>query len=174
MQTQEDYDRRMSDEASSFRFDPDLRFHTELFGFDRVEVLSYIERISAANAEKARALEDTIAALQHDLTGAHRQGSVLEQKANQVFSELEFQKKRAEDAVAEAAVLRTEMDKANDEIAAVRSRLFAQEQENETLRNDNTHLNETVADLTRALQQRGVAQPEWRVAPMRVVLHFAS
>lgn len=163
MQTQEGYERRADNGESSFRFDPDLRFHTELFGFDRVEVLSYIERISAANAEKARALEDTIAALQHDLTGAHRQGSVLEQKANQVFSELEFQKKRAEDAVAEAAVLRTEMDKANDEIAAVRSRLFAQEQENETLRNDNTHLNETVADLTRALEQRGVAQPEWRV-----------
>lgn len=163
MQTQDGYDRRTDSGDASFRFDPDLRFHTELFGFDRVEVLSYIERISAANAEKARALEDTIAALQHDLTGAHRQGSVLEQKANQVFSELEFQKKRAEDAVAEAAALRTEMDKANDEIAAVRSRLFAQEQENETLRNDNTHLNETVADLTRALEQRGVAQPEWRI-----------
>ena len=70
----------------SLRFDPELRFHTELFGFDRVEVLSYIERISAANAEKARALEETIAALQHDLTGAHRQGSVLEQKADKVFS----------------------------------------------------------------------------------------
>lgn len=163
MQTRNDYDLQSDNGASSFRFDPDLRFHTELFGFDRVEVLSYIERISAANAEKARALEDTIAALQHDLSGAHRQGSVLEQKANQVFSELEFQKKRAEDAVAEADALRTEMDRANDEIAAVRSRLFAQEQENETLRNDNTHLNETVADLTRALQQRGVAQPEWRV-----------
>ena len=163
MQIQEDYGRRTDDGEASFRFDPDLRFHTELFGFDRVEVLSYIERISAANAQKARALEETIAALQHDLTGAHRQGSVLEQKANQVFSELEFQKKRAEDAVAEAAALRTEMDRANDEIAAVRSRLFAQEQENETLRNDNSHLNETVADLTRALEQRGVAQPEWRV-----------
>ena len=163
VQTRNDYDLREDNGGASFRFDPDLRFHTELFGFDRVEVLSYIERISAANEEKARALEETITALQHDLTGAHRQGSVLEQKANQVFSELEFQKKRAEDAVAEAAVLRTEMDKANDEIAAVRSRLFAQEQENETLRNDNTHLNETVADLTRALQQRGMAQPEWRV-----------
>lgn len=167
MQTQEGYDRRTDDGEASFRFDPDLRFHTELFGFDRVEVLSYIERISAANAEKARALEDTIAALQHDLTGAHRQGSVLEQKANQVFSELEFQKKRAENAVAEAAALRTEMDRANDEIAAVRSRLFAQEQENETLRNDNSHLNETVADLTRALEQRGAAQPEWRIEGAR-------
>ncbi len=147
----------------SLRFDPELRFHTELFGFDRVEVLSYIERISAANAEKARALEETIAALQHDLTGAHRQGSVLEQKADKVFSELEFQKKRAQDAVAEAAALRTEMDKANDEIAAARSRLFAQEQENEALRSDNSRLSETVADLTRTLEQRGAAQPEWRV-----------
>ncbi len=169
MQTQKNRDFLAESEETSFRFDPDLRFHTELFGFDRVEVLSYIERISAANAEKARALEETIAALQHDLTGAHRQGSVLEQKANQVFSELEFQKKRAEDAVAEADALRTEMDKANDEIAAVRSRLFAQEQENETLRNDNTHLNETVADLTRALEQRGVTQPEWRVENARPV-----
>ena len=43
-----------------------------------VEVLSYIERIAAANAEKARALEDTIAALQKDLTGVRRQGSPLE------------------------------------------------------------------------------------------------
>ena len=114
---------------------PETEFHTELFGFNRVEVLSYIERISAANAEKARALEDTIAALQKDLTGVRRQGSTLAQKAKQVFNELENQKKRAEDAVAEAAALRTEVDKANDEIAAVRSRLFAREQENAAERN---------------------------------------
>lgn len=162
MQVQDGYSSPIDAEAS-FRFDPDLRFHTELFGFDRVEVLSYIERISAANEEKARALEETIAALQHDLSGAHRRSSTLEQKANQVFSELESQKKRAEDAVAEAAALRTEMDQANDEIAAVRSRLFAQEQENKTLKSDNNRLSETVADLTRALEQRGVTQPEWRV-----------
>ncbi|MFR9161849.1 MAG: hypothetical protein ACLVJ8_16570 [Ruthenibacterium lactatiformans] len=31
---------------------PETEFHTELFGFNRVEVLSYIERISAANAGK--------------------------------------------------------------------------------------------------------------------------
>lgn len=71
---------------------PETEFHTELFGFNRVEVLSYIERISAANAEKARALEDTIAALQKDLTGVRRQGSTLAQKAKQVFNELENQK----------------------------------------------------------------------------------
>ena len=64
---------------------PETEFHTELFGFNRVEVLSYIERISAANAEKARALEDTIAALQKDLTGVRRQGSTLAQKAKQVY-----------------------------------------------------------------------------------------
>ncbi len=130
---------------------PETEFHTELFGFNRVEVLSYIERISAANAEKARALEDTIAALQKDLTGVRRQGSTLAQKAKQVFNELENQKKRAEDAVAEAAALRTEVDKANDEIAAVRSRLFAREQENAALKSDNARLSETVDDLTRAL-----------------------
>ena len=125
---------------------PETEFHTELFGFNRVEVLSYIERISAANAEKARALEDTIAALQKDLTGVRRQGSTLAQKAKQVFNELENQKKRAEDAVAEAAALRTEVDKANDEIAAVRSRLFAREQENAALKSDNARLSETVDD----------------------------
>ena len=138
---------------------PETEFHTELFGFNRVEVLSYIERISAANAEKARALEDTIAALQKDLTGVRRQGSTLAQKAKQVFNELENQKKRAEDAVAEAAALRTEVDKANDEIAAVRSRLFAREQENAALNSDNARLSETVDDLTRALTRRGAPLP---------------
>ena len=138
---------------------PETEFHTELFGFNRVEVLSYIERISAANAEKARALEDTIAALQKDLTGVRRQGSTLAQKAKQVFNELENQKKRAEDAVAEAAALRTEVDKANDEIAAVRSRLFAREQENAALKSDNARLSETVDDLTRALTRRGAPLP---------------
>ena len=136
---------------------PETEFHTELFGFNRVEVLSYIERISAANAEKARALEDTIAALQKDLTGVRRQGSTLAQKAKQVFNELENQKKRAEDAVAEAAALRTEVDKANDEIAAVRSRLFAREQENAALKSDNARL--SVDDLTRALTRRGAPLP---------------
>ena len=138
---------------------PETEFHTELFGFNRVEVLSYIERISAANAEKARALEDTIAALQKDLTGVRRQGSTLAQKAKQVFNELENQKKRAEDAVAEATALRTEVDKANDEIAAVRSRLFAREQENAALKSDNARLSETVDDLTRALTRRGAPLP---------------
>ena len=138
---------------------PETEFHTELFGFNRVEVRSYIERISAANAEKARALEDTIAALQKDLTGVRRQGSTLAQKAKQVFNELENQKKRAEDAVAEAAALRTEVDKANDEIAAVRSRLFAREQENAALKSDNARLSETVDDLTRALTRRGAPLP---------------
>lgn len=138
---------------------PETEFHTELFGFNRVEVLSYIERISAANAEKVRALEDTIAALQKDLTGVRRQGSTLAQKAKQVFNELENQKKRAEDAVAEAAALRTEVDKANDEIAAVRSRLFAREQENAALKSDNARLSETVDDLTRALTRRGAPLP---------------
>mgnify|MGYP000667905011 CR=1 FL=1 len=143
---------------------PETEFHTELFGFNRVEVLSYIERISAANAEKARALEDTIAALQKDLTGVRRQGSTLAQKAKQVFNELENQKKRAEDAVAEAAALRTEVDKANDEIAAVRSRLFAREQENAALKSDNARLSETVDDLTRALTRRGAPG---RTRPLR-------
>lgn len=161
--TWEEYSSPQENGESSLRFDPELRFHTELFGFDRVEVLSYIERISAANAEKARALQDTITALQHDLMGARQKGGTLEQKADKVFNELAFQKKRAEDAVAEAAALRTEVDKANDEIAAVRSRLFAQEQENEALRGDNSRLSETVAELTRTLEQRGVAQPAWRV-----------
>ncbi len=138
---------------------PETEFHTELFGFNRVEVLSYIERISAANAEKARALEDTIAALQKDLTGRAPAGSTLAQKAKQVFNELENQKKRAEDAVAEAAALRTEVDKANDEIAAVRSRLFAREQENAALKSDNARLSETVDDLTRALTRRGAPLP---------------
>ena len=143
---------------------PETEFHTELFGFNRVEVLSYIERISAANAEKARALEDTIAALQKDLTGVRRQGSTLAQKAKQVFNELENQKKRAEDAVAEAAALRTEVDKANDEIAAVRSRLFAREQENAALKSDNARLSETVDDLTRALTRRGAPLPAGQTA----------
>lgn len=142
----------------------ETEFHTELFGFNRVEVLSYIERISAANAEKARALEDTIAALQKDLTGVRRQGSTLAQKAKQVFNELENQKKRAEDAVAEAAALRTEVDKANDEIAAVRSRLFAREQENAALKSDNARLSETVDDLTRALTRRGAPLPAGQTA----------
>lgn len=159
-------DDMMHQDDSSFE-DSDLRFHTELFGFNRVEVLSYIERISAANAEKARALEDTIAALQRDLTQARQQGGPLAQKARQVFAALETQKKRAEDAVAEASALRAEVDQANDEIAAVRSRLFAKEQENEALRQDNDRLNETVEDLTRALTKRGAsaaaAQPDVQV-----------
>lgn len=143
---------------------PETEFHTELFGFNRVEVLSYIERISAANAEKAQALEDTIAALQKDLTGARQQGGALAQKAKQVFNELENRKKRAEDAVAEAAALRTEVGKANDEIAAVRSRLFAKEQENAALKSDNARLSETVDDLTRALTRRGMPLPTERAA----------
>ena len=45
-------------------------FRGELFGFNRVEVLSYIERISAANAEKAKALGETIEKLQKELSAS--------------------------------------------------------------------------------------------------------
>ncbi len=136
------------------------KFRTELFGFDRVEVLTYIERISAANAEKARALADTIESLQRDLTDARGQSSALERQARAVFNELQTEKKRAENAVAEADALRAEVKKANDEKAAIQSRLFAQEQENATLQGDNARLSATVENLKRALSQNEERAPQ--------------
>ena len=139
------------------------RFRTEFFGFDRVEVLTYIERISDANAQKARALEEAITALQKDLYDAQGRTSTLERKADEVFSELKIEKKRAEEAVAEADALRKEVKKANDEIAAVRSRLFARDQENATLKNDNARLTQTVDNLTQELSS-GVVRITGRLA----------
>ncbi len=133
--------------------DAETRFRTELFGFDRVEVLSYIEKISAANAEKARALEQTITQLQQGISVTQQREDAIKQKARQVLEVLENQKKRAEDAVAEAAELRTQVDKANDEIAAVRSSLFAKEQENEALKNENAEFSATIDSLTRSLNE---------------------
>lgn len=133
--------------------DAETRFRTELFGFDRVEVLSYIEKISAANAEKARALEQTITQLQQGISVTRQREDAIKQKARQVLELLENQKKRAEDAVAEAAELRTQVDRANDQIAAVQSRLFAKEQENEALKIENAEFSATIDSLTRSLNE---------------------
>ena len=59
-------------------------FKTQLFGFNRTQVLSYIERISNANAEKARALDDTIARLQRELDSARDSRDEVAEKARQV------------------------------------------------------------------------------------------
>lgn len=129
-------------------------FKTQLFGFNRTQVLSYIERISNANAEKARALDDTIARLQRELDSARDSRDEVAEKARQVCEELTAQKQQAEEAFRQAAQLREDVKKATDETALMRANLFAKEKENIELKRDNARLNKTIDSLTETLAQK--------------------
>jgi hypothetical protein len=133
-------------------------FRAELFGFNRVEVLTYIERISIANAEKARALNATIVALQRELSTAQQDSTSLQVRTQEVCNELAEEKRRAESAVARAEELSRDVRNAQDDAAAYKSRLFAQEQENKALQKDNQCLSEKIDSLTQELTAQAARQ----------------
>ena len=129
-------------------------FRKQLLGFNRAQVLSYIERISNANAEKARALDETIRRLQEELGNTRSDRDAVAEKARQVCQELDAEKQRAEQAFRQAARLREEVKKAADETSLVRATLLAREKENTELKRDNSRLNQTIDSLTETLAQK--------------------
>ena len=136
-------------------------FRGELFGFNRVEVLSYIERISAANAEKAKALgrplknfkKELSASLQGQQTAEGKLASLQQEhetflnRTKDVCVQLETEKARAESAAKQADQLQQELRKSSSDASAFRQRLLAREKELEQLRQENTGLTDKIAKL---------------------------
>ncbi len=169
-------------------------FRSELFGFNRVEVLSYIERISAANAEKAKALGETIEKLQKELEVSLKEQSAAKQKISglqqehetvltrtkDVCAQLETEKMRAENAAHKAEQLQQELRKASNDATAFRQRLLEREKELEQLRQENTGLTEKITKLEESIhlyeskQKAALSEREQLAAQAKLVLEKAK
>ncbi len=137
---------------------PDLEgqmgFRMQVLGFNRAEVLLYIERISAANAEKARALGSTIEQLRKELDDAKADHSQLSEKTRRVCDELKHQQVLAEQAAAETQRLKQEVEKTRTDAASVLKCLESCRLENRALKEDNSRLNQTIDELTSSLDEK--------------------
>lgn len=169
-------------------------FRGELFGFNRVEVLSYIERISAANAEKAKALGETIEKLQKELSASLQGQQTAEGKlaslqqehetflnrTKDICVQLETEKARAESAVKQADQLQQELRKSSSDASAFRQRLLAREKELEQLRQENTGLTDKIAKLEESIrvyeakQKTALSEREQLAAQAKLVLEKAK
>ena len=169
-------------------------FRGELFGFNRVEVLSYIERISAANAEKAKALGETIEKLQKELSASLQGQQTAEGKlaslqqehetflnrTKDVCVQLETEKARAESAAKQADQLQQELRKSSSDASAFRQRLLAREKELEQLRQENTGLTDKIAKLEESIrvyeakQKTALSEREQLAAQAKLVLEKAK
>ncbi|WP_367925472.1 hypothetical protein [uncultured Ruthenibacterium sp.] len=169
-------------------------FRGELFGFNRVEVLSYIERISAANAEKAKALGETIDKLQKELQASLEGRQTAEEKladlqqehetflsrTKEVCAQLETEKMRAETAVKQADRLQQELKKASNDAAAFRQRLLSREKELDELKQQNTGLTEKITKLEESIhlyeskQKAALSEREQMAAEAKLVLEKAK
>ena len=129
-------------------------FHTQIWGFRREEVLEYIEKISAANAEKAKALGETIDKLRAELSHVKNDSVRLASAADHTCKELEAQKKKAETAVQESILLKRKMEQQKLSAAQVQQELEHLRFENDVLKKDNHALQKEIERLDSELNRR--------------------
>lgn len=129
-------------------------FHTQIWGFRREEVLEYIEKISAANAEKAKALGETIDKLRAELSNVKNDSVRLASAADHTCKELEAQKKKAETAVQESISLKRKMEQQKLSAAQVQQELEHLRFENDVLKKDNHALQKEIERLDSELNRR--------------------
>lgn len=129
-------------------------FRTQLWGFRREEVLEYIEKISAANAEKARALGETIDKLRAELSRVQGDSKRLASAADHTCKELEAQKKKAETAIQENALLKKKMEQQKLSAAQLKQELERLRFENDVLKKDNRALHKEIERLDSELNRR--------------------
>lgn len=129
-------------------------FHTQIWGFRREEVLEYIEKISAANAEKAKALGETIDKLRAELSHVKNDSVRLASAADHTCKELEAQKKKAETAVQESISLKRKMEQQKLSAAQVQQELEHLRFENDVLKKDNHALQKEIERLDSELNRR--------------------
>lgn len=129
-------------------------FHTQLWGFRREEVLEYIEKISAANAEKARALGETIDKLRSELSRVQEDSERLASAADHTCKELEAQKKKAETTIQENALLKKKMEQQKLSAAQLNREMERLRFENDVLKKDNRALQKEIERLDHELNRR--------------------
>lgn len=123
-------------------------FSTSLFGFKRAQVLDYIESLVANNAAelaKSTALYDAVSA---ELKINTQTNAALQEELDKTQLQLKSEQLTAAGRSAELSNMRISLDKTSDERDSFKSRLFSSEQDNASLKADNSRLNTTINSLT--------------------------
>lgn len=128
-------------------------FSKALFGFKRDDVLSYIERINNEFDVSKNSLLDSIKSLEENLSATRQDKDILLEKTKELCESLECVKENHKNAQQIIQDMRIELDKANDEAASFKSRLFSKEQESVVLKADNSRLNAGIEKLSAALAE---------------------
>lgn len=115
-------------------------FKTSLFGFQKAEVLSYIEKLSGENSAAQKQLNEQIAALEEKLAaGESERGEVME-KVQEACIQLKEEQEHRKEAQAHC-------EKTEEELREMRERMMAREQELVMLRSEKSRAEERLAQM---------------------------
>lgn len=135
-------------------------FKSALFGFKRDDVLTYISTLNKNSSDLAKELSSNIEKLENCLSVARNDNQELSAKSQKLESQLMQETLRADENEEQVQAMRLEVDRANDEAAAYKSRLFASSQEITMLKADNSRLNSSINVLTATIKEYEAKQAE--------------
>ena len=128
-------------------------FKTSLMGFQKAQVLAYIDELSAKALESQKQQEEAAEALRKELENAKADNDVLLEKTKEVCDRLTSEEKRAGEAESRARAISEQLLHMEETANGYKSRLFTKEQETVVLRADNARLTEQLEQQHRQLEQ---------------------
>lgn len=128
-------------------------FKTSLMGFQKAQVLAYIDELSAKALESQKQQEEAAEALRKELENAKADNDVLLEKTKEVCDRLTSEEKRAGEAENRARAAAEQLLHMEETANGYKSRLFTKEQETVVLRADNARLTEQLEQQHRQLEQ---------------------
>ena len=126
---------------------------TSLMGFQKAQVLAYIDELSAKALETQRKHEEAAAALRSDLDAARADNELLLEKTKEICDKLSGEEKRAGEAESRARAVSEQLLHMEETANGYKSRLFTKEQETVVLRADNARLTEQLEQQHKQLEQ---------------------
>lgn len=128
-------------------------FKTSLMGFQKAQVLAYIDELSAKALESQKQQEEAAEALRKELENAKADNDVLLEKTKEVCDRLTSEEKRAGEAESRARAISEQLLHMEETANGYKSRLFTKEQETVVLRADNARLTEQLEQQHRQLER---------------------
>lgn len=128
-------------------------FKTSLMGFQKAQVLAYIDELSAKALESQKQQEQAAEALRKELENAKEDNGVLLEKTKEVCDKLASEEKRAGEAESRARAISEQLLHMEETANGYKSRLFTKEQETVVLRADNARLTEQLEQQHKQLEQ---------------------
>ena len=128
-------------------------FKTSLMGFQKAQVLAYIDELSAQALAAQKQHEEAAAALQKELDAAKADNDLLLEKTKEVCDRLTSEEKRAGEAESRARAISEQLLHMEETANGYKSRLFTKEQETVVLRSDNARLTQELERQHQQLEQ---------------------